>query len=702
MDYLSILTSAIVVVFALSLYLFNKPRPPKEDNNKYGLPVPGPANPRETVCYRRKEDLEELISTPPEFQTIYDVMKLSSKRYPESKCLGTRPVLKIFEEEKTVGGEKRIFTFPQLGPYQWESYATVYQRMKNFASGLRSLGMKPKDFLAMFEETRAEWTIASRAAYMQSITLFTVYANLGEEALIYALQEGEIAYIFTNGKLLKQILKIIHHIKNLSTVIYCGDVDNDAKNQLKSLGLVVVSFVEVEKMGINNPFDDVPPKPDDLACIMYTSGSTGKPKGVMTTHRNLVVTLSAMAKPVKFDPKSDRYLGYLPLAHSLAFVLESLAMYFNLPIGYGNPRTLADAGVRLCKGDLEEFRPTIFVAVPVIFEKIKHGMELRVNKNFITRTLFKFGYRAKLAAFRTGQTTPIWDWILFNKFKQKIGGKVRVMLTGSAPLNPMVHKFIRVCFGVPFVQGYGLTETCSAGTVMDLEDLSNNTIGPPLGCCEIKLVDVPEMNYFTTPNPPRSPFPTGEVYIRGDNVCVGYYKDEKSKESFLPDKWFATGDIGMVLPNGTFRIIDRKKNLIKPSHGEYIALEKLESAYRTCRYVEIVCVYASSDRYHVVAVVAPNRATLDDWARKNSISTTNFDNFCKDKRVVQFMLKELIESGKKGGLKRIEMLRNVRISPYDWTPENHMLTTAMKLNRNEVYYKWRSEIKEMYNEIEEK
>jgi len=273
---------------------------------------------------------------------------------------------------------------------------------------------------------------------------------------------------------------------------------------------------------------------------------------------------------------------------------------------------------------------------------------------------------------------------------------MRIMITGSAALSPEVHDFIRVCFGCTLLQGYGLTETCSGGTVADTRDIAVSQIGAPLGCNELKLVDVPDMKYLST----DLPHPRGEVHIRGGNITLGYYKNtERTQEAFLEDGWFATGDVGMILPNGTFRIIDRKKNLIKPPHGEYIALEKLESVYRNCPYIETISVYADGSHYHCIAIAYPSKPMLEGWAKSNGVDASNFEKLCKNPKTVAFVLKELVKVGRNLGLKSIETLRNLRLCHYEWTPENQHLTTAMKLNRNVVYEIWRKEIDAMYGEL---
>jgi len=218
---------------------------------------------------------------------------------------------------------------------------------------------------------------------------------------------------------------------------------------------------------------------------------------------------------------------------------------------------------------------------------------------------------------------------------------------------------------------------------------------------EIKLVDVPEMNYTSSKYPP-----SGEVWIRGPTVTQGYYQQaDKTDEAYKmendsPYSWFATGDIGMWLDNGSLKLIDRKKNLIKPPHGEYIALEKLESAYRNCNLVDFVLVYADQYKNECVAVAVPNRDRLTEWAKNNNIKNdSDLTQICEDPIVKAHVLSELKTTGRKMKLRSIETVRNVYLCPWEWNPQNNMLTAAMKLNRNEIIKKFRGEIDQLYEEL---
>jgi len=327
------------------------------------------------------------------------------------------------------------------------------------------------------------------------------------------------------------------------------------------------------------------------------------------------------------------------------------------------------------------------------------------KKGAISVNLFNLAYKQKLRSLKSGRRSSVWDLII-KKVREKLGIKnMKYMVTGSAPLSGDMHDFARVVFNCPLIQGYGLTETVSAGSVQRTDDFSNENIGPCLTNVEMKLVDVPDMNYRST----DLPNPRGEIWIRGPSITQGYYKDEaKTNEAFFesdddsPYKWFASGDIGMWLPNGSLKIIDRKKNLIKPQHGEYIALEKLESVYKNCTYIDLICVYVDSLHFNCIAIVTPNRERLTAWAVTQKLpNTDNFVELCKNQKLQQFLLSEIRTTGRKLKLRSIEDIKKIAISPFEWTPQNNMLTSAMKLNRNEIVKKYKEDIAKMYEEIGE-
>lgn len=247
-------------------------------------------------------------------------------------------------------------------------------------------------------------------------------------------------------------------------------------------------------------------------------------------------------------------------------------------MGYGNFRTLSDANVRNCAGDIREFKPTVLVGVPAVWETVKKGIITKVNAgSAITRNLFWGAMAAKQFLLGNGLPgTGILDSVVFSKVREATGGRLRICFNGGGPIAKDTLTFISMAIG-PLISGYGLTETSAIGAVQDPLWWDPNSLGEPPGCIEIKLVDFADAGYFATNNPPQ-----GEIWIRGGSVASGYLDlEEETKEAFTDDGWFKTGDVGEWAPNGQIRIIDRKKNLVKTINGEYIALEKVICSIRS-------------------------------------------------------------------------------------------------------------------------
>jgi len=420
----------------------------------------------------------------------------------------------------------------------------------------------------------------------------------------------------------------------------------------------VYSLDDVMDLGRKNKLQDEPPQPNELAAIMYTSGTTGNPKGVMISHANLI-SVVASAKSIVNVKHDDVYIAYLPLAHVLEFIVENALLFFGASIGYSGIRTLSNSTfVRNCEGDLETLKPTLMAGVPVAFERIRKGVLGRLDKaGGSVKLIFKTAFAIQLYCLEHyGFVLPFLKPI-FNKLKHATGGRIRYMLSGGAPLPRETHQFLRICFDCVVCQGYGLTETCGMGSFQPLDSVATENVGSVMPCVEIRIVDVQDTDYKAT----NKPFPQGEIQIRGTAVTQGYYKNPVlTKEAYLEDKFFCSGDIVQLYPDGTISIIDRKKNLIKLAHGEYVALEKIENAYRHNEYVNNICIYGDSEKEYLVAFIVPARAKLEFWAKENNVPHEYFEQLCQNEKVKQFVLNNITSTAR--GLQRVEQIKKNSIS----------------------------------------
>ncbi|KAL1916025.1 uncharacterized protein VTP21DRAFT_6029 [Calcarisporiella thermophila] len=657
----------------------------------------------ESRIRRHARFADKLIDAPgPNINSLHDFFHNAARRHASKNCFGYRDVIDIIEEEKEitkiVGGEerkeKKTWKYFQLSEYKYVTYTEASQRILRIGCGLRKLGIQAKEPVEIFAQTSMDWMCMALGCFSQNIYISTAYDSLGEDGLSYSLNEVEAVSLFTNADLLKTVARVIPKCESLRVVIYNGKAK---QADLDAIGdkVKLVSMDELLKLGEENPVDPVPPAADDLCCIMYTSGSTGNPKGVVLTHRNAVSAMGGIEAHLgKFLQPTDTILAYLPLAHVLEFMLESACIGLGITLGYGTPKTLMDSSVRNCSGDLKAFRPTLLVGVPAVFETIRKGVLTQVHKGSqLVQMAFHGAYWVKSRTMKTGVLSPVtglMDAVVFSKLKQQTGGRLRLALSGGAPISRETQEFLTVAL-CPILQGYGMTESCGMCTIMSPETVAYSAVGAPVPCVEIKLVDVEEAGYKASGDPPR-----GEVWIRGASVCSGYYKNEElTRETITEDGWLKTGDIGEWKPNGYLSIIDRKKNLVKLSHGEYIALERLEAIYKSSVYVINLCVHADPELSRPVALVHPDERRIRDLAEAKGVQEKDFAKLCQHEAIIKEVHGSLLAEGKKAKFRTPELLAAISLCSEEWTQENGMLTAAQKLRRKEIGQHYREELEKM-------
>ena len=531
-------------------------------------------------------------------ETLDKVWKNSVAKYDNKLCLGTRQVFGVEEECQFDG---KVFKKLNLGSYEWMSYHEAYQTSTNFGRGLRYLNQEPRTPIAIYAETRAEWILAALGAFSQSIIVSTVYTNLGDDAICHGFNETEVRVVVTSSSLLPKLRTMLARCPSIRHVIVIRD-HTDTQGELVSLEhkVCVNTFYEVVELGASHPCPACSPSAEDLAIIMYTSGSTGVPKGVMISHKNLVATSTTILFLRKFDNQKDMYIAYLPLAHVLELLSECTMLLLGVPIGYSSPNTMTNLSTAIKEGQLGDavlLRPTIMCTVPLILDRIYKNISEGVNKKGkVFAKVFNVCYNYKLWWNMRGLHTPVLERLIFKKLRQILGGRVDMMIVGGAPLAPKTQEFVRTCLDARLVQGYTMTETTCSGTCQILGEVTVGNVGGPMAGMEVRLVDWAEGNYRIS----DSPNPRGELVLGGDPVTKGYYKNiNKTKEDFFVEngkQFFKSGDIGELRPDGSFRLIDRKKDLVKLQLGEYVSLGKVEAQMKTNPLVDNICVYADSFR----------------------------------------------------------------------------------------------------------
>ncbi|KAK7351120.1 hypothetical protein VNO77_10329 [Canavalia gladiata] len=666
-----------------------------------GLPVDAGGEPGFTV---RNHRFGSVLSSAWEgVTTLAELFERACREHQERFLLGTR---ELISREIETSHDGRTFEKFHLRDYQWLTYGRVFESVSDFASGLALLGHLRDERAAIFTDTGVKWFIALQGCFRRNVTVVTMYSSLGEEALCHSLNETEVTTVICGRKELKSLAHISGQLDSVKRVI-CMDDDIPSDASSSQHGWTITSFANVERLGRENPVEADLPLSADVAVIMYTSGSTGLPKGVMMTHGNILATVSSVMMIVPNLGPKDVYLAYLPMAHILELVAENLIAAVGGCIGYGTPLTLTDTSNKIKKGkkgDATALMPTVMAAVPAILDRIRDGVFKQVNaKGGLSKTLFDLAYKRRLSAINGswfgawGLEKALWHFLVFRKVQEILGGRIRFILSGGAPLSGDTQRFINICLGAPIGQAYGLTETAAGGTFSDFDDTSVGRVGPPLPCSYIKLIDWPEGGYSTN----DSPMPRGEIVIGGPSVTLGYFKnEEKTKESYKVDergmRWFYTGDIGRFHKDGCLEIIDRKKDIVKLQHGEYVSLGKVEAALLVSPFVDNIMLHADPFHSYCVALVVVSHPILEQWASKQGISYSNLAELCMKEESVKEVHASLLKEAKKARLEKFEIPAKIKLFSDPWTPESGLVTAALKIKRDVIRKTFQEELSKLY------
>ncbi|XP_012989181.2 long-chain-fatty-acid--CoA ligase 5 isoform X2 [Esox lucius] len=446
-----------------------------------------------------------------------------------------------------------------------------------------------------------------------------------------------------------------------------------------------------EVLGKSNLHQPVPPKPEDLSIICFTSGTTGDPKGAMLTHENVVADAAGVIKTFESSvvPNiQDVSISFLPLAHMFERVVQTVIY------GAGGKVGFFQGDIKLLPDDMKNLKPTIFPVVPRllnrVYDKVLSGAQTPFKK-----WLLNLAIDRKYAEVKQGivRKDSIWDKLIFHKVQESLGGRVRVMVTGAAPISPAVLNFLRASLGCQIFEAYGQTECTAACSFTMPGDVTPGHVGAPVTCNIVKLVDVEEMNYFSSNG-------EGEVCIKGKNVFVGYLKDpEKTAEALDKDGWLHTGDIGKWLPSGVLKIIDRKKNIFKLAQGEYIAPEKIENVYIRSAPVAQVFVHGDSLQASLVAIVVPDAEVMPSFAAKLGVQGS-MEELCKSQAIKKAILSDMVKLGREAGLKSFEQVKDLYLHPEQFTIENGLLTPTLKAKRAELKMLFQLQIDSLYTNLQ--
>lgn len=576
---------------------------------------------------------------------------------------------------------------------EWLSFNQVYEAAKEIGSGLVKLGLKPKTeaLLGIYAQNRLEWGLTEIACVSYSIVNVPLYDTLGPDACSYIINQGDIAVVICDTqKRIKAVLEKASESPSLKTMIVMlpDELTPELKQTAQDANIKMYTIQELRELGKNHMQEPSPPEKDDLYTVCYTSGTTGDPKGALLTHKNIIAAGAGLQKACEQSitfREGQVHISYLPLAH----MYERLNVLMMLM--HGGKVAFYRGDVKVIIDDVKMAKPSGFCSVPRLLNRVHDKVVLGVSRTgWLKRTIFNMGLKSKIADVHNGicRNDTIWDKLAFGKIQSLLGGNLEVVFSGAAPLSPDVITFLRAVLGVPVLEGYGQTESAVISTITLPGDHATGQVGPPLPCCEIKLIDVPEMEYYAKNN-------QGEVCFRGANVFRGYLNNpEKTKEALDDEGWLHSGDIGQWLPNGTLKIIDRRKNIFKLAQGEYLAPEKIETIYSSCALIQQVWIYGHSLQSFAIAIGSANPETLPAFAAKMDVKGT-FEEICKNEKVKKGVLDDLIKIGKEAGLKTFEQAKYIHLHPGTFEVDNGLMTPTQKLKRVALRQFFADQLKDM-------
>jgi long-chain acyl-CoA synthetase len=617
---------------------------------------------------------------------------------------------------RMVGYRKRISKNNFEQKYSWLTYQYVFDTCKYFAKGVSFRGLCPEfhskisgdfKFLGIYSKNRIEWIMAYLGSHANSVTVVTIYDTLGEKAMEYIFKQTELETILIEACNLKTINKLIkenktNKLKNL--IVVDSEDEPQLIEELKARGINIFTFDEIVETGKTQGKDIIldPAKPETICTICYTSGTTGNPKGAMVTHAALESTINCMDHTGFEYYEDDIYLSFLPYAHIMETLIFALIMTHGRTFALysGNPRNLTE--------DAKILKPTIMTSVPRVYQRVFEGIQSVISKKSkLEQAIFNKAIEIKIKDFKeTGiLTNPFLDTLIFKKIRDILGGRMRFMLVGSAPMDPYLMNFLQCAFSCKIVEGYGQTEDCAGVLISSQYDRVCQHLGGPGWNGEVKLVDVDELDYHSTDVDPETGIshPRGELCVRGPLLFKGYLDDEENtKKAIDKDGWLHTGDVAMVLTEhgNAIKIIDRVKNIFKLSQGEYVAPEKLENVLIDSKFVEQIFVYGDSYKNYLVSIIVPNKAKVVEFLKSKNIECNNENctQHFENEELKKEILKDLETMGRKADFKGFEIIKKIYLSPEPFTVENDLCTPTLKIRRHVAKKYFEEKIKQLYNE----
>jgi long-chain acyl-CoA synthetase len=557
------------------------------------------------------------------------------------------------------------------------SYPELRASVREIAKGLMAIGVATGDRVAILSNTRVEWTLADLGAMAAGAVVVPVYQTNSPEECAYVLEHSGSTTIFCEDAEQVAKLRVVRGgLPELGQIIvFVGEVeDTITLAQLREGGAEISDEQLAERANT--------PGPDDTATIVYTSGTTGPPKGCMLTHSNLRSDVEMVRKRVGFTHGDEVVYIFLPLAHVLSRIVQLIVLDAGAVLAYWHSdpkRIVADVG---------EIAPTHLPSVPRVFEKIYTAATSRVEaeggpKEKLFWWAVGVGRKVRERERKGGKNGLVLDAqykladkLVLHKVRDLFGGRIKLALTGAAPIDVDILSFFHAC-GVWVLEGYGMTETSAVATLNTIEEHRLGTVGKPLPGCIVRIAD------------------DGEILMSGPNIFAGYYRDEASTKATLTDDgWLRSGDLGEVDADGYVSITGRKKDLIITSSGKNVSPSNVEQALQLSRWVSQAVVYGDR-RPYLTALLTLDPDELKALAAKVGASDSSAAALADNKDVRAEIQLGVDEANKR--FARIEQVKRFAILERDLTQENGELTPSLKIKRNVVYERYADRFKALYD-----
>lgn len=566
--------------------------------------------------------------------------------------------------------DRNLFGTKRGGSWEWMTYREFGGLVDQARGGLAALGVSTGDRVAIISDNRVEWAVAAYATYGLCATFIPMYeAQLPKDWKFILEDSGAKLVLASTQEIHREIVAMQPDLSRLEHVIGL-DLPEDHEQ----------SFARLLARGEQMPTPIRDPDPNTVAGFIYTSGTTGLPKGVILTHRNIASNVDACREIFPFEP-GERALSFLPWAHSFGQTCE---LHFGLSLGF---ELAINDEIPHLVGNLAEVRPTILVAVPRIFNRIYDNVRAQIgDKPGVLQKMFWDGIHAATRRSR-GESVGVLrelelkldDKLIFSKIREKFGGRLKFVISGSAALNPEVAEFIDA-LGIMVYEGYGLSETSPVATANYPGNRKLGSVGKPLPGVRV-VIDTSVTGDAKE----------GEILVYGPNVTKGYHnRPEENENLFSPDGGLRTGDLGHLDEDGYLHVTGRLKEQYKLETGKYVMPAPLEEELKISPYIANVMLYGDNRPYNV-ALVVPERSAVDQWARREG---RTLGELHEDPAVHELLEHEIAEYSK--DFKRYEVPKKFVVAKEDFTTDNDMLTPTLKLKRRNVLRVYEDELEASY------